>query len=73
MALKENLVHDIQIHQINLLQNLSKQAASWVDFNLDTLQTNKYAYIQPFWNISIGQGPKQKKVSQDIPRKVTLK
>lgn len=56
MALRD----DIQIHQINLLQNPSKQGASRVYFNLDNIQTNKYAYIQPLWNVPIGQGPKYK-------------
>lgn len=58
---KPSTVYDIQIHQINLLQNLSKWGSSLVDFKLDKLQTNKYVYIQPFRNISIGQDPQNKK------------
>lgn len=58
---KPSTVHDTQIHQINLMQNLSKWGSSLVDFKLDKLQTNKYVYVQPFRNISIGQGPQNKK------------
>lgn len=36
----------------NYLTAESLKIASWVDFNLDTLQANKYAYIQPFSGIT---------------------
>lgn len=42
-----------------------------MDFKLDKIQTNKYAYIQHFTNILLGKASNiKKKKSQDVLRKI---
>lgn len=69
---KPSTVYDIQIHQINLLQNLSKWGSSLVDFKLDKLQTNVFIY-----NLSgiypLVKTPKIKNITGCAPRTITLK